>query len=94
LRQAIFSTPLSRAKTRCVVLHASDGDTTNLALQDFAAENALLAHCSSRADHGRAWRPGAARRAASLCLKEREMAEGGRVSPERQTPLLEVRGLS
>jgi DMSO/TMAO reductase YedYZ molybdopterin-dependent catalytic subunit len=33
-----------RDDARFVVLHASDGYTTNLALEDFAAEDALLAH--------------------------------------------------
>ncbi|MCP3398096.1 sulfite oxidase-like oxidoreductase [Bradyrhizobium sp. CCGB20] len=33
-----------RADARFVVLHSYDGYTTNLALEDFAAEDALLAH--------------------------------------------------
>jgi DMSO/TMAO reductase YedYZ molybdopterin-dependent catalytic subunit len=33
-----------REEARFVVLHSSDGYTTNLALEDFAAEDALLAH--------------------------------------------------
>jgi DMSO/TMAO reductase YedYZ molybdopterin-dependent catalytic subunit len=33
-----------REDARFVVLHAADGYTTNLALEDFAAEDALLAH--------------------------------------------------
>jgi DMSO/TMAO reductase YedYZ molybdopterin-dependent catalytic subunit len=33
-----------RQETRFVVLYSSDGYTTNLALEDFAAEDALLAH--------------------------------------------------
>jgi DMSO/TMAO reductase YedYZ molybdopterin-dependent catalytic subunit len=33
-----------RDDARFVVLHSSDGYTTNLALEDFAAEDALLAH--------------------------------------------------
>jgi len=33
-----------REDARFVVLHSSDGYTTNLALEDFAAEDALLAH--------------------------------------------------
>ena len=33
-----------RQEARFVVLHCSDGYTTNLALEDFAAEDALLAH--------------------------------------------------
>jgi DMSO/TMAO reductase YedYZ molybdopterin-dependent catalytic subunit len=33
-----------REQARFVVLHSSDGYTTNLALEDFAAEDALLAH--------------------------------------------------
>ena len=33
-----------RNDARFVVLHSSDGYTTNLALEDFAAEDALLAH--------------------------------------------------
>ena len=35
---------LAREDARFVVLHSSDGYTTNLALEDFAAEDALLAH--------------------------------------------------
>src|SRR3979411_2671006 len=33
-----------RGEARYVVLHSHDGYTTNLALEDFAAEDALLAH--------------------------------------------------
>src|SRR5258705_5430 len=33
-----------REEARFVVLHSHDGYTTNLALEDFAAEDALLAH--------------------------------------------------
>ena len=33
-----------RDEARFVVLHSHDGYTTNLALEDFAAEDALLAH--------------------------------------------------
>jgi DMSO/TMAO reductase YedYZ molybdopterin-dependent catalytic subunit len=45
-----------RADARFVVLHSYDGYTTNLALDDFAAEDALLAHSWSgqplTAEHG------------------------------------------
>ena len=45
-----------RAEARFVVLHSHDGYTTNLALEDFAAEDALLAHSWSdaplEAEHG------------------------------------------
>ena len=45
-----------RAEARHVVLYAHDGYTTNLALEDFAAEDALLAHSWSGAplapEHG------------------------------------------
>jgi DMSO/TMAO reductase YedYZ molybdopterin-dependent catalytic subunit len=45
-----------REAARFVVLHAYDGYTTNLALEDFAAEDALLAHSWSGAplteEHG------------------------------------------
>jgi DMSO/TMAO reductase YedYZ molybdopterin-dependent catalytic subunit len=45
-----------REDARFVVLHSYDGYTTNLALEDFAAEDALLAHSWSGAplsdDHG------------------------------------------
>ena len=45
-----------REEARFVVLHSHDGYTTNLALQDFAAEDALLAHSWSGApleqEHG------------------------------------------
>ena len=56
-RPAICSTPAGRAtKRRFVVLHSHDGYTTNLALEDFAAEDALLAHSWSGApleqEHG------------------------------------------
>jgi DMSO/TMAO reductase YedYZ molybdopterin-dependent catalytic subunit len=45
-----------RDEARFVVLHGHDGYTTNLALEDFAAEDALLAHSWSgaplEAEHG------------------------------------------
>ena len=45
-----------RDEARFVVLHSHDGYTTNLALEDFAAEDALLAHSWSGApleqEHG------------------------------------------
>ena len=45
-----------RDEARHVVLHSHDGYTTNLALEDFAAEDALLAHSWSGApleqEHG------------------------------------------
>jgi DMSO/TMAO reductase YedYZ molybdopterin-dependent catalytic subunit len=45
-----------RDEARHVVLHCHDGYTTNLALEDFAAEDALLAHAWSGApleqEHG------------------------------------------
>ena len=45
-----------REEARFVVLHSHDGYTTNLALEDFAAEDALLAHTWSGApleqEHG------------------------------------------
>ena len=45
-----------REEARYVVLHCHDGYTTNLALEDFAAEDALLAHSWSGApleeEHG------------------------------------------
>jgi DMSO/TMAO reductase YedYZ molybdopterin-dependent catalytic subunit len=45
-----------RAEARFVVLHSHDGYTTNLSLEDFAAEDALLAHSWSGQplvqDHG------------------------------------------
>jgi len=45
-----------REEARFVVLHSYDGYTTNLALEDFAAEDALLAHSWSdkplTAEHG------------------------------------------
>ena len=45
-----------REEARFVVLHSHDGYTTNLALEDFAAEDALLAHSWSgaplEAEHG------------------------------------------
>jgi len=45
-----------RENARFVVLHSYDGYTTNLALEDFAAEDALLAHSWSgkplTSDHG------------------------------------------
>ena len=69
-----------RDDARFVVLHSYDGYTTNLALDDFAAEDALLAHSwSGTAADVRAWRPGAAGGAASLFLEERKMAAGDRI---------------
>ena len=45
-----------RDQARYVVLHSHDGYTTNMALEDFAAEDALLAHSWSGApleqEHG------------------------------------------
>ena len=42
---ATCSTPAGReSEARFVVLHSHDGYTTNLALEDFAAEDAILAH--------------------------------------------------
>ncbi len=72
-----------------VVLHSYDGYTTNLALADFAAEDALLAHSWSGAPltQEHAW-PGARRRAASVFLEEREMAEGDRIPRSRCPRLL------
>ena len=72
-----------------VVLHSYDGYTTNLSLEDFAAEDALLAHSWSGKplDIG-TWRPGAAGRAASLFLEEREMAAGDRIPGRRRAGLL------
>ena len=70
-----------RDEARFVVLHSHDGYTTNLALEDFAAEDALLVHSWSGAAAGAgAWRPGAARGAASLFLEKREMAAEHRIS--------------
>jgi hypothetical protein len=47
-----------RDEARFVVLHSHDGYTTNLALEDFAAEDALLAH---------RWRPNMAARCGWWC---------------------------
>ena len=50
-----------RAEAHFVVLHSHDGYTTNLALEDFAADDALLAHSWSGAplaqEHGGPVRP-------------------------------------
>ena len=72
-----------------MVLHSHDGYTTNLALEDFAAEDALLVHSWSGAplDAG-AWRPGAAGGAASLFLEEREMAAEHRIPGRGRAGLL------
>jgi DMSO/TMAO reductase YedYZ molybdopterin-dependent catalytic subunit len=56
-----------REEARYVVLHSHDGYTTNLALEDFAAEDALLAHSWSGAPLEQE-RPGAAGRVLSLIL--------------------------
>ena len=73
-----------RDEARFVVLHSHDGYTTNLALEDFAAEDALLAHSWSGAPlEAGAWRPGAAGGAASLFLEEREMAAEHRIPRPR-----------
>jgi len=69
-----------RDEARFVVLHSHDGYTTNLALEDFAAEDALLAHSwSGQPLEQRAWRPGAAGGAASLFLEKRQMAAEHRI---------------
>ena len=78
-----------REDARFVVLHSHDGYTTNLTLEDFAAEDALLAHSwSGSAADRRAWRPGTARRAASVFLEERQMAPGHRVPDRGRAGLL------
>ena len=78
-----------RDEARFVVLHSHDGYTTNLALEDFAAEDALLAHSWSGAAAGAgAWRPGAAGGAASLLLEKRQMAAKHRVPRTRRARLL------
>ena len=78
-----------REEARFVVLHSYDGYTTNLALEDFAAEDALLAHSWSDAPLGAGtWRPGAAGGAASLFLEERQMAQGDRIPGARRAGLL------
>ena len=78
-----------REEARHVVLHSHDGYTTNLALEDFAAEDALLAHSWSGAPlRSGAWRPGAARGAASLFLEERQMAAEHRIPRRRCAGLL------
>ena len=70
-----------RDEARFVVLHSHDGYTTNLALEDFAAEDAILVHSwSGAAARTGAWRPGAARRAPSLFLEKRKMAAEHRIS--------------
>ena len=78
-----------RDDARFVVLHSYDGYTTNLALADFAAEDALLAHSWVRqAADVRAWRPGADGGAASLFLEERKVAAGDRILECRCAGLL------
>ena len=78
-----------RDEARFVVLHSHDGYTTNLALEDFAAEDALLAHqLVRRAAGAGARRPGAARGAASLFLEEREMAAEHRIPGRGRAGLL------
>ena len=78
-----------RDDARFVVLHSYDGYTTNLALEDFAAEDALLAHSwSGKPLDIRAWRPGPAGGAASLFLEERKVAAGDRISRCRCAGLL------
>ena len=77
-----------RNDARFVVLHCYDGYTTNLALEDFATEDALLAQLVRQTALGRSGRPGATGRAASLLLEEREMAAGDRVHRARRAGLL------
>ncbi len=54
--RALLAACRPRQDAHFVVLHSSDGYTTNLALEDFAAEDALLAHSWSgeplTAEHG------------------------------------------
>ena len=52
-----------REEARFVVLHSHDGYTTNLALDDFAAEDALLAHSGP----ARRWSRSTAARCGSWC---------------------------
>ncbi len=72
-----------------VVLHSYDGYTTNLTLEDFASEDALLAHSwegkPPAAEHGGPVRLVAAE---ALFLEEREMAEAHRVRDAQQAGLL------
>jgi Oxidoreductase molybdopterin binding domain len=69
-----------RDETKYVVLHSHDGYTTNLALEDFAAEDCpARARLVRRAAGAGAWRPGAAGGAASLFLEEREVAAEHRI---------------
>ena len=78
-----------RDEARFVVLHAHDGYTTNLSLEDFAAEDALLAHSwSGAAARAGAWRPGAPGGAASVFLEEREVAAEHRIPGCRCAGLL------
>jgi DMSO/TMAO reductase YedYZ molybdopterin-dependent catalytic subunit len=78
-----------RDEARHVVLHSHDGYTTNLALEDFAAEDALLRPQLVRRAAGRGTRrPGAAGGAASVFLEEREVAAKHRVPQRRRARLL------
>ena len=78
-----------RDEARFVVLHSHDGYTTNLSLEDFAAEDALLAHSWSGTAAGAGpWRAGAAGGAAALFLEEREMAAEHRIPGRRTRPAI------
>ena len=68
----LLATVAPRSDARFVVLHSHDGYTTNLMLEDFAAEGAMLAHSLGwQTADAEAWRAGTAGGAASLFLEKR-----------------------
>src|SRR5882724_9226621 len=78
-----------RDEARFVVLHSHDGYTTNLTIEDFAAEDALLAHSWSgqplEQEHGG---PVPAGGAASLFLEKCQVVAEHRVPRTRRARLL------
>lgn len=78
-----------RKDVRFVVLHSSDGYATNLPLEDFRGGRRVdRPFLGGQAAGLRARRSGAADRAASVPLEEREVAEGDHLQDRRRARLL------
>ena len=86
----------ARPEARFVLVRGSDrGWTTNLPLDHFLAEDALVAILhDGEPIHGRAWRAGPPDRAAALRLEERQMDRRDRVDGEGSPGLLGSQRLS
>jgi len=80
--RALLDVVHPKESARFVVLHSSDGYTTNLPLEDFAAADALLAHSSGKARSGS--RPSSSKRKTSRafgkCAATTNAATPGRSS--------------